>query len=210
MEDTAWNTTKCQHCGTVSRVSDDRLRLEILVWACPKCGFNNEREVKFCAKCGQALLHNCPYCSSETRAATEFCENCGINFAEGAVITAWMERIRHELPKYGRSPALRARIAEGPFAQLFGACTEALGRLKVKRISTNPQAGQITGVLQICTVTVVLQPDTKRHRGIVVICTRNRPAIVDLWKMTRRVADQVAEAIWAEVRVLPPAIRCDP
>ena len=57
LEDTAWNTTKCQHCGTVSRVSDDRLRVEILVWACPRCGFNNEREVKFCAKCGEAVSY---------------------------------------------------------------------------------------------------------------------------------------------------------
>jgi predicted RNA-binding Zn-ribbon protein involved in translation (DUF1610 family) len=75
-----WNQRKCNHCGTVSVLSDDRQRLELVGWICPQCGFNNERATTFCGKCGTPLVKICPRCLAEIRFDLEFCSKCGAGY----------------------------------------------------------------------------------------------------------------------------------
>lgn len=81
LSEIAWNRRRCNHCGTESVLSDDRTRLELIGWQCPKCGFNNESETTYCGKCGAALVKPCPKCFSEMREDLEFCSKCGSNYA---------------------------------------------------------------------------------------------------------------------------------
>jgi tetratricopeptide (TPR) repeat protein len=75
----AWNRRECAYCGTESRLSDDRTRLEMLGWVCPGCGFNNATKTTFCGKCGVALVKICPKCLAEMRSDLEYCSSCGAN-----------------------------------------------------------------------------------------------------------------------------------
>ena len=213
-EDTVWNTRRCQHCGTVSRLSDDRLRLEILVWACPKCGFNNEREVRFCAKCGQALLRNCPVCATETRSAAEFCENCGVNFDEVPLIVEWLQHIKGILGQYGASPSMVGTIAQGSFPAVFDTLVRLVGSLKIRfylshspcRVkSANTQTGEIVGMMGSAwqikwPIRVLIQSNTSKHRGVAVICTG---PIFAAKAETLSIAQQILQAISAAMKTIP-------
>ena len=51
---------------------------------CPKCGFQNASNGKFCEGCGQSLAApiptgppHCPACGVEVKASTKFCPECG-------------------------------------------------------------------------------------------------------------------------------------
>lgn len=209
-EDTAWNTRRCQHCGTVSRISDDRLRLEILVWACPRCGFNNEREVRFCAKCGQSLLRDCPVCATETRSAAEFCENCGINLDDGLLIAEWTKNIKE---RWRSKPSMVMTIVEGSFPVVFDTLVSLIGGLKIKsflvhhpcRVATaNAQTGEIVAMMgfgwaAMCPITLLIQSNTTQHRGVAVICAQPFTAKAT----TLSIAKKVLQAISAEMKTIP-------
>ncbi len=79
------NRRKCEHCGAESLLSDDRSRLELIGWECPKCGFNNEISVNFCGKCGVSLSKKCQRCLSEVRRDLNFCPKCGARVDDGLV-----------------------------------------------------------------------------------------------------------------------------
>jgi predicted RNA-binding Zn-ribbon protein involved in translation (DUF1610 family) len=86
-----WNRRKCNYCGTESMLSDDRTRLELVGWQCPKCGFNNQPNTTFCGKCGAALVKICPMCLSELRIDLEFCSKCGADYeAERKALHEWL------------------------------------------------------------------------------------------------------------------------
>ena len=44
---------------------------------CPKCGFDNKPEKKFCSDCGSKLALVCPKCESEIEPGEKFCGECG-------------------------------------------------------------------------------------------------------------------------------------
>lgn len=215
-EDMPWNTRRCRYCGTVSRLSDDYLRLEILVWACPRCGFNNEREVRFCAKCGQALLRNCPVCATETRSAAEFCENCGVNFDEGLLIVEWLQHIKGTLGQYRAAPSMVATIVDGSFPVIFDALVRLVGNLKIRfrllpspcRVKTaNAQTGEIVGVMGSAwqlkwPIRVLIQSNTSKHRGVAVICTGPTFAAK---AETLSIAQQILQAISAAMKTISVA-----
>ena len=74
------DTRRCRHCGTESRLSADRTRLELVQWLCPTCGFNNESGARFCGRCGASLAKRCPECSAILRTDLDFCGSCGANY----------------------------------------------------------------------------------------------------------------------------------
>ena len=51
---------------------------------CPKCGYENPGEAKFCRDCGTSLEQdiNCPKCNSSHPPGSKFCINCGHNLRE--------------------------------------------------------------------------------------------------------------------------------
>ena len=55
---------------------------------CPKCGFENTPQSKFCCECGEKLVkpatHVCPNCGEELAEETKFCPGCGwqLNWVE--------------------------------------------------------------------------------------------------------------------------------
>lgn len=48
---------------------------------CPKCGFDNNPNNKFCSKCGEQIikesLYSCPRCGSDVNEEDAFCPSCG-------------------------------------------------------------------------------------------------------------------------------------
>jgi hypothetical protein len=44
---------------------------------CPKCGFQNSTDFKFCANCGGELNAVCPSCVGMISSAYKFCPHCG-------------------------------------------------------------------------------------------------------------------------------------
>ena len=44
---------------------------------CPKCGFDNREEVKFCEECGFKFEMECPACKAYIPAGRKFCGECG-------------------------------------------------------------------------------------------------------------------------------------
>jgi len=44
---------------------------------CPRCGFENEPDKKFCTDCGNKLALRCPECESELKGSEKFCGECG-------------------------------------------------------------------------------------------------------------------------------------
>lgn len=53
---------------------------------CPKCGFENPAESRFCASCGAPLpvAGKCPGCGIENPPGSKFCKQCGRSLADGA------------------------------------------------------------------------------------------------------------------------------
>jgi ribosomal protein S27AE len=76
----AWNKRRCQHCGAYALLSDDRASLEVIERQCPKCGFNNEREARYCGECGGPLIKHCPRCGAEMKWSLAFCTSCGQDY----------------------------------------------------------------------------------------------------------------------------------
>ena len=52
--------------------------------SCPKCGYTNSLNTKFCLSCGNSLFETCPdaKCGNEQRIGSEFCGSCGLNFKD--------------------------------------------------------------------------------------------------------------------------------
>ncbi len=48
---------------------------------CPKCGYDNREEAKFCNGCGSKLELACPQCGSMNRPGSKFCDECGHDVA---------------------------------------------------------------------------------------------------------------------------------
>jgi len=44
---------------------------------CPKCQFDNRKEVKFCEKCGIKIELDCPNCGAQIPLDRQFCGECG-------------------------------------------------------------------------------------------------------------------------------------
>lgn len=44
---------------------------------CPSCGETNDKDAKFCKKCGTQLVQTCPHCGESVDASSTFCDNCG-------------------------------------------------------------------------------------------------------------------------------------
>ncbi len=51
---------------------------------CSKCQSENEKEYKFCLKCGEKLKLQCPQCGKTLPVLAEFCHECGQKLAEVA------------------------------------------------------------------------------------------------------------------------------
>ena len=49
---------------------------------CPKCGFENRSEARFCKKCGTKLELMCPSCESPLEPDSAFCDKCGHNLTQ--------------------------------------------------------------------------------------------------------------------------------
>ncbi len=65
---------------------------------CPKCGFDNPAESRFCASCGAPMpvSGKCPGCGADNPPGSRFCKQCGKPLAEagqsvaqGGMKTAW-------------------------------------------------------------------------------------------------------------------------
>ncbi|MBN1419585.1 MAG: SUMF1/EgtB/PvdO family nonheme iron enzyme [Planctomycetes bacterium] len=73
--------------GDLGRIGGGRApnvaaRIEVLEpreGVCPRCGFANKKEARFCEECGAAFFEMCPGCSGEIRAGTKHCPRCGVN-----------------------------------------------------------------------------------------------------------------------------------
>lgn len=54
---------------------------------CPRCGYNNEENCKFCAECGTSLetvvlrKAACPRCGAELEEGARFCSECGLSIS---------------------------------------------------------------------------------------------------------------------------------
>jgi len=47
---------------------------------CAKCGFVNNADAKFCAKCGAPITKTCPSCGAVNDDGAKFCNSCGHEF----------------------------------------------------------------------------------------------------------------------------------
>lgn len=80
------NRFRCQHCGVTSEQDASGHNLNLLVWVCPKCGFDNEKQSDFCGKCGYPLTQECPRCGTGIRWDLRFCPKCGFRIEEGETL----------------------------------------------------------------------------------------------------------------------------
>lgn len=73
------NSTRCDHCGTSVRLSEDKGELLGLGVSCPTCGSSNQAGDKHCGNCGEALTSVCPVpkCHEENVVWRKFCRKCG-------------------------------------------------------------------------------------------------------------------------------------
>lgn len=44
---------------------------------CPDCGYYNEEQVRYCARCGAALIRDCPACGADNWVLADYCSRCG-------------------------------------------------------------------------------------------------------------------------------------
>ena len=80
------NRLRCFHCGVTSVQDQNGDVLSILIWACPKCGFDNEKQSDYCGKCGNSLTRQCPRCGSSVRWDLKFCSSCQFHFFDNEAI----------------------------------------------------------------------------------------------------------------------------
>jgi hypothetical protein len=52
------------------------------VWVCPGCQTANQKNTKFCKKCGRELGVLCPKCNTLNEMDTIFCQDCGVNIRQ--------------------------------------------------------------------------------------------------------------------------------
>lgn len=51
------------------------------LWACPKCGTENQPNARYCPRCSQQLVRQCPECHEETSLlSTGRCSSCGHSY----------------------------------------------------------------------------------------------------------------------------------
>jgi hypothetical protein len=71
---------------------------EAVMAGCPKCGFDNPAESRFCASCGAPLpvTGKCPGCGADNPPGSKFCKQCGKPLADagqsvlqGGANTSW-------------------------------------------------------------------------------------------------------------------------
>jgi ribosomal protein S27AE len=74
---------RCQHCGVTSEQNSARDLLSVLVWVCPKCGFDNEKQSDYCGKCGNSLTRECLRCGAAVRWDLNFCPSCRFEMEPG-------------------------------------------------------------------------------------------------------------------------------
>ena len=48
---------------------------------CPKCGYDNKADAKFCNECGNKLELICPECRKTNTSGSKFCNQCGTRFS---------------------------------------------------------------------------------------------------------------------------------
>jgi hypothetical protein len=80
------NRFRCQHCGVSSEQNQANSVLSVLVWACPKCGFDNEKQSDFCGKCGHELTKKCLRCGAGIRWDLKYCPSCRFEYKEDETI----------------------------------------------------------------------------------------------------------------------------
>jgi hypothetical protein len=88
------NRFRCQHCGVSSEQNQASSVLSVLMWACPKCGFDNEKQSDFCGRCGHELTKRCPRCTTAMKWDLRFCPSCRYELADG----------EHEIHKFAVYP----------------------------------------------------------------------------------------------------------
>lgn|GEM_PF-6630055 len=83
------NRFRCQHCGVTSEQDESGHFLNLLVWVCPKCGFDNEKKSDFCGKCGHPLTQECPQCGTGIRWDLKFCSKCRFRIEEEEILLGY-------------------------------------------------------------------------------------------------------------------------
>jgi class 3 adenylate cyclase/tetratricopeptide (TPR) repeat protein len=76
---------------------------------CGKCGSDNRKDRKFCAKCGGALQRPCPKCGATNEPGDDFCGDCG-----GALSTFGAGVPSPPLPSSGIGTRVGAERESGP------------------------------------------------------------------------------------------------
>ena len=73
---------------------------------CPKCRFENPKDVKFCVECGQKLETICPDCGFSNSPNFKFCGGCGLDlgisskaFPKDLSFDEKLDKIQRYLPK---------------------------------------------------------------------------------------------------------------
>ena len=104
---------------------------------CPKCGFENTPQSKFCCECGEKLVkpatHVCPKCGEELVEQTRFCPACGwqltwvdaeydhipvpIEFADKAPAIEAKEELEES---YAPVPEMKQEKKDGPTITIVG------------------------------------------------------------------------------------------
>ena len=145
LEEISWDRRRCRHCGTEMRLSDDRNRVELLQWVCPRCGTNNAVGTNFCRQCGEPLAVRCPHCGQEEYIGSRFCPNCGRSL-EGAPPVL-------EEPAQVALPAGKPRSSSWAIASLIlallglGPAAVICGHVALAEIRRGTSGGQWIAVL---------------------------------------------------------------
>ena len=73
------NRTRCEHCGTTVKLSDDKQHFIGTGVSCPKCDATNHIDDKHCGSCSAKLISICPVptCHEENNVWRKFCRKCG-------------------------------------------------------------------------------------------------------------------------------------
>jgi len=193
---------KCRNCGTVSRLVNNRLQIEIVSDLCPFCG-NPAGSGKHCKNCGKYVYTRCAFCQAESRLPAKFCEKCGADLGDGPPFVTWKQDISQLPWPKGKEPkgsevARVARIAVGDYSRVFNECVSAV---RDARIAPPPNAslplkpgltvqnadatsGIITCTLSYAlswprnyTVNVYVQPTGAAYRGVAVVCVATGKAL---------------------------------
>lgn len=65
---------------TINTVKDNLTKCDVKY--CPKCGFENSKEAKFCSSCGNSFYLICNKCNHTNNNEAKYCSECGEKLSE--------------------------------------------------------------------------------------------------------------------------------